>query len=58
MIDGYCVGGARRRKHRLQRMVTFNLFVDPPDLAGQKLVPDMTRPADRYLDTDWRDSSW
>ena len=36
-------------------MVTFNLFTRQPALVGHKLLPDMTRPADRYLDTDWRD---
>lgn len=36
-------------------MVTFNLFTHAPDLVGHKLLADMSRPADRYLDTDWRD---
>ena len=36
-------------------MVTFNLFTHRPELAGHKLLPDMTRPANRYLTTDWRD---
>lgn len=36
-------------------MVTFNLFTHEPDLVGHKLLPDMSRPADRYLNTDWRD---
>lgn len=36
-------------------MVTFNLFTHQPTLKGHKLLPDMTRPADRYLAADWRD---
>ncbi|MEO6125376.1 MAG: phosphodiester glycosidase family protein [Ilumatobacteraceae bacterium] len=36
-------------------MVTFNLFTHQPKLTGHKLLPDMTRPADRYLSADWRD---
>ncbi|TPW10156.1 MAG: hypothetical protein FD127_3877 [Acidimicrobiaceae bacterium] len=36
-------------------MVTFNLFTHHPELTGHKLLPDMTRPADRYLTPDWRD---
>jgi hypothetical protein len=33
----------------------FNLFTHRPDLQGHKLLPNMTRPADRYLHPDWRD---
>jgi hypothetical protein len=36
-------------------MVSFNLFTHDPDLSGHKLLPNMTRSADRYLSTDWRD---
>ena len=36
-------------------MVTFNLFTHDPGVVGHKLLPDMTRPGDRYLTTDWRD---
>jgi hypothetical protein len=36
-------------------MVTFNLFTHQPELFGHKLLPDMTRAADRYLSSDWRD---
>ena len=36
-------------------MVTFNLFSHDPALTGHKLLPDMTRPASRYLTPDWRD---
>jgi hypothetical protein len=37
------------------QMVTFNLFTHDPDLVGHKLLPNMPRPANRYLTTDWRD---
>ena len=36
-------------------MVTFNLFTHDRGLVGHKLLPDMTRAADRYLTPDWRD---
>ncbi len=36
-------------------MVTFNLFSHDPALVGHKLLPDMPKPADRYLRPDWRD---
>jgi hypothetical protein len=36
-------------------MVTFNLFSHRTQLAGHKLLPNMTRSADRYLTPDWRD---
>ncbi len=36
-------------------MVTFNLFTHDPAVVGHKLLPDMTRPANRYLHEDWRD---
>lgn len=37
-------------------MVTFNLFThDAGGIQGHKLLPNMTKPADRYLQPDWRD---
>lgn len=36
-------------------MVTFNLFTHEAGVSGHKLLPDMTRSADRYLNPDWRD---
>jgi hypothetical protein len=35
--------------------VTFNLFTHRPQPLGHKLLPSMTKPADRYLTPDWRD---
>jgi hypothetical protein len=39
-----------------RNMVTFNLFThDGNGITGHKLLPDMTKPGDRYIVPDWRD---
>jgi len=54
LIDAGAVTAMELDIHR--GMVTFNLFThDSQGVVGHKLLPDMTRSADRYLTTDWRD---
>jgi membrane-associated phospholipid phosphatase len=53
LIDAGAVRAMELDIHR--GMVTFNLFTHEHGVVGHKLLPDMTRSADRYLTTDWRD---
>jgi hypothetical protein len=38
-----------------KHMVTLNLYSHDNGIEGHKLMPDMTKPANRYLSPDWRD---